>query len=119
MPSQAQRILHRERIGDVTVVRLAGPKIMEERTVEDINKALLRLLEEPEPRQVVVSLAAVQSMTSSMIATLVNYHRRAKAVKGRLALYGLQPRLAEIFKTLRLSRLLHLYESEEQAVQSF
>jgi anti-anti-sigma factor len=120
MPSQADhRNLHIERIGEVTAVRLAGPKIMEEKAVEDINKELLGLLEDPGPRKVVVCLAAVEGMTSSMVATLVNYHRRIKAAKGRLALCGLQPRLADTFKTLRLSRLLNLYESEEQAVQSF
>jgi anti-sigma B factor antagonist len=120
MPSQTpHHLLHREWIGEISVVRLAGPKIMEESAVEDINKKLLALLEEPGARKVVVSLTAVESMTSSMVATLVNYHRKVKAAEGRLALCGLQPRLADTFKTLRLSGLLNLYEGEEQAVQSF
>jgi anti-anti-sigma factor len=118
MPSQtSHRYLHTIRAGEVMVVRFTNHKILAEATVEAVAKGLLALADEPGPRKVVVDLAAVESLNSSVIATLVNLQRRLKAHKGQLALCMPRPRIADVLKTLRLSRLLNVHDTEEEAVQ--
>jgi anti-sigma B factor antagonist len=105
-------------IGDVTVVRFTHPQLVDGSEVEAVGEQLLRL---PEAgcAKVVVNLAAVSRMTSTVVAKLVALEQKVRAAHGRLVLCGLQPPIAEVFKILRMLPRFTICQGERQALESF
>ncbi len=113
-----QRLLDIRQAGAVTVVRLLTRELVHEPDVTAAGKRLLRVVEELGGRLVVVNLADVEHMDSSMVGKLVGLYKAARAHGGRVVLCGANRGLAESLDTLRISRLLHLYPDETAAVQA-
>jgi anti-anti-sigma factor len=117
-PPSDYRHLRVEQQGEIAVVRLTCPSILEEEEAQAVGEQLLRLEGEGH-RKMVVDLAAVERIGSTTIAKLVRMHLKLRDAGGRLVLCRLQPRIAEIFDVLQLRRLLYIYADERAALQSF
>lgn len=63
-----------------------------------------------------VDLAGVKYIDSSGLATLVEYVRDCKAYGGRIALFGLQPKVKMVFELVRLNELFSITDSKESAL---
>jgi anti-anti-sigma factor len=117
-PASEYRHLRVEQHGDVLVVRLTCPSVLEDEEAQVVGEQLARLEGEGH-RKLLVDLAAVERIGSTTIAKLVRMHLKLRDAGGRLVLCGLQPRIAEIFDILQLRRLLHIYGDERDALKSF
>jgi anti-sigma B factor antagonist len=58
----------------------------------------------------------VKYIDSSGLATLVEYVRDSKAYGGRIALFGLQPKVKMVFELVRLNELFTLADSKDAAL---
>jgi anti-anti-sigma factor len=112
------RRLQVEPRGEVLVVRFTCPSVLEEDEAQAVGEQLLRLEAEGH-RRIVVDLAPVERIGSTTIAKLVRMHLKVRDAGGRLVFCALQPRIAEIFDILQLRRLLQIYATEQEALQSF
>jgi anti-sigma B factor antagonist len=119
MPLQARSSALRVRPrGGVTVVQFTEPQIRGEGPGEATGAHLYGLVDDGGHRHLVLNLAGVERLDSSMAARFVRLHKKVKAAGGRLALCHLSPDLLKIFQVLQLHRLLHICGDEEAAVQS-
>lgn len=69
------------------------------------------------PKRFVLDLTAVPYMDSSGIGTLVELYRRVGNYKGKLVLFGLNPRVRSVFEITKLERIFTICETESQAVE--
>ena len=69
--------------------------------------------------RLVVNLAGVRKLCSTMIGKLVALHQQIKAAGGRMVVCEIGPELGGMFTTLRLGRVLTLCGTEQDAVASF
>lgn len=58
----------------------------------------------------------VKYIDSSGLATLVEYVRDTKAFGGRLALFGLQPKVKMVFELVRLNELFTITDTRDAAL---
>ena len=105
--------------GEVTVVRFTDRRILGEGPCQTAGEQLFSLVDDRGCRHLVLNFSGVERLDSAFVAKLVWLHQKVRAAGGRLALCDLNPTLSEIFRTLRLHRLLHLYGEEQEALQSF
>jgi anti-anti-sigma factor len=118
MVSQSQNLwLEVDQVGEVTVVRFKIPWILKEGTIEAIGEALYGLAEGAGCRKIVLNFANVKSLASTMFGKLTALHQRVEACGGRLALCSIDPGLQEVFETVKLTGLLPIYASEQEAIQ--
>jgi stage II sporulation protein AA (anti-sigma F factor antagonist) len=115
----APPLLEVEQVGEVTLVKLTEPKILEERTTEEIGNQLLGLVEELGHRNLVLNFDRVERLTSVMLGKVVMLHHKAEEAGGQLMLCNIQPRVYEIFELLRLPHVLNICDGEQQALQAF
>jgi stage II sporulation protein AA (anti-sigma F factor antagonist) len=108
-----------QQVGPVTVVRLKPRGVLEEETAQLIGDQIASLVEEKGYKLLVLNLGPVESMNSLMLGKIINLHRRAEEAGGRLAFCHLHARLKEVFETFKLPRLLHIYDTEQEALASF
>jgi anti-sigma B factor antagonist len=65
---------------------------------------------------VLVDFSGVKYIDSSGLATLVEHVRDSKAYGGRIALFGLQPKVKMVFELVRLNELFALADSKDAAL---
>jgi anti-anti-sigma factor len=120
MYSQPQQSwLEVEMVGDIAVVRFTQRSLLRTEMIEAIGKQLGELVEVSGCRKFVLNFANVESMTSAMVGQLVGLHNKVEAASGRLALCRIDPFVFQIFKILNLTHVFHVYDEEQQALQSF
>ena len=110
--------LEREDVGEVTVVRLKTPKVLDEDTIRAAFDPI-HTISGLGRNRLVLNLAAVEHLPSMALGKLVMLNRKAQAGNGRLALCQLSPPVMEILETTHLNELLNIYATEEEALQSF
>ena len=104
--------------GDVTVVRLADRKILDEASISKIGDRLQGLLEkQPSPRMV-LDFSDVGHMSSSALGMLIRLNKRIQEKKGQLRLCGIQAPIYEVFVITRLNEIFEIKETLDEAVES-
>jgi anti-sigma B factor antagonist len=70
------------------------------------------------PRRLMLDLSGVPYMDSSGVGTLVEVFRRVTAYKGKMVLFGLNPRVRSVFEITKLDRFFTICDNEEQAARA-
>jgi anti-sigma B factor antagonist len=79
-------------------------------------RAELHSLVEAKIPAIVADFSGVQYIDSSGLATLVEYVRDSKPYGGKIALFGLQPKVKMVFELVRLNELFTIADSKEAAL---
>jgi anti-anti-sigma factor len=90
---------------------LSGPTALK-------TAAALSRLVASQPR-LLLDFANVASLTSPMIGALFALRREAHYAGGRLAICRVSPVLREIFEFVKLTQVVSIYDSEEDALRTF
>ena len=98
----------REDFGDVTVIRLKTPKLMDEDTIRTVFDPIATLTGLGRTR-LVLNLESADYLPSMDLAKHVLLNRKAQAGDGRLALCQLSPIVREILETTHLIDLFGIY----------
>jgi anti-anti-sigma factor len=109
----------REDVGDVTVLRYTIRAIYDDHEIQTVFEHLQGLVEVEGRRKLVLDFGSVRAIASSAIARLLGLHKDLQASKGRLVLCNLTPLFAEILEVMQLDRYLHIYPTEQDALQTF
>ena len=96
-----------EEEGRVTV-RFPANTALSEANVEEMSRQLTELLDRNKPRQLVVDLGTVNTLTSMILAKFISLNGRIRAAGGRLTLLNPTPVVGEVFKITRLDTVLEV-----------
>jgi anti-sigma B factor antagonist len=110
--------LEREDVGEVTLVRVKLARLGDDDT-QDLFNQIYSLVDEMGRSRLVVNLREVDYLPSLALGKLLMLNRKTQAAEGRLALCRLTPSVDEIFQVTHLQDLIAVYQSEEEALESF
>jgi anti-sigma B factor antagonist len=106
-----------DRSGEITLVRFTFNEInLEER--EELKKELQEELNKNGTKYV-IDLSKVGFVSSLVIATILFFSREVKAEGGSVKLSGLSKEAYSVFQLTKLDKVFELYDTEEEAVNSF
>ena len=105
------------RVGDVTVLELDGRLVLEDGEVP-LRNAVDQLVAEGRV-QVVLDMHGVTRIDSAGIGMLVCKYLTAFRKGGRLKLLHLTSRADQLLRLTKLFTVFEIFESEEEAIQSF
>lgn len=120
VPKARARELQVEQVGNVSVAQLPGPALLDAETIGAVGRQLAELVKGLGERpQLVLNFGQVEHLSSTMVGTVMKAHTRVAGADGRLALCGLRPSIADVFRITGLDRVLNIYPDEAAALQSF
>jgi anti-sigma B factor antagonist len=99
-----------ERHGHEVTVDLSELKMLDESAVQEIREPLLRLAREDCAAHLCLDLKGIEYITSSMLETLIQMHRKLKDGGGRLILRNLQPQVRDVFEVTKLDELFEIHK---------
>lgn len=107
------------REGDVSVVRFADRKILEEVPIAEIGDRLNSLAEGEPGIKLLLDFANVEHLSSAVLSMLINLNKRVDESGGKLKLANIKPQIYEVFKITRLNTVLDIYDTTAKAKASY
>ncbi len=99
--------------GSVNVIELSLPEQLDSDEFDRLNKDLMRVLDKKISGRWLLDLSSVEYMGSSVLGLMINARQHIKTGGGKLALSGLTPRLAQIFRTCCLEKLFVISKTRD------
>jgi anti-anti-sigma factor len=117
-PEHPRHELEREDVGDVTVVRFKTRRLEDEGHIRALFQQITGLVDAGRAN-LVLNFQKVDFLASVAIGKLVMLNRKVQTANGRLALCHLSPATDEALEVMHLKEIVHIYASEQEALQSF
>lgn len=104
--------------GDVQVARVRVPRLTEDVNLEQFGHELFALIEQNPCRKLVVDLTEVTAITSAGLGKMIALHRKVHRLQGTVVFCHVQPAVAEVLETSRLSTYLSIQPDVPRAVST-
>lgn len=105
-------------VQSIDVIDLWLPEQLDSEEFDRLNETLMRTLDGKISGRWLLDLAAVNYMGSSVLGLMINIRQHIKAGGGKLALSGLTPRMAQIFRTCCLEKLFVIARNREEGIKT-
>src|SRR5271155_5676693 len=104
-------------VQSVNVIDLWLPEMLDSEEFDRLNTSLLGVLDGKIDGRWLLDLSAVDYMGSSVLGLMINIRQHIKTGGGKLALSGLTPRMAQIFRTCCLEKLFVIARTREEGIR--
>ncbi|MFH0965815.1 MAG: STAS domain-containing protein [Planctomycetota bacterium] len=84
--------------------------------IESAGRELMKLLEETSSLRVALEMSALKQISSGFVSKLLLFSRQLGMRGGKLVLCGMSPQVDQVFKILRLQKILTTVKDEYEAV---
>lgn len=106
-------------VGDVTVVQFIDRKILDDVQIQEIGQEFNQLVESDGKRQLLLSFASVEFLSSSALGKLISLDKLVKQHNGVLKMSNIRPEIMEVFTITRLNKLFDIKDDISDALSSF
>ncbi len=103
---------------EATIVTFTEEKILEERDIVDLQESIMGILEQAERIRLVLDFSNVKFLSSAVLGLLIRVSKKVYEQDGLLRLCNISPRIYEIFKITRLTKIFDIYPDKEEALAS-
>ncbi len=97
-----------QHVGETTVVRFKGKRILDEQTVHFIDQQLNNLVDKPGCKKMLLNFQDVEYLSSAALGTLINLQRKMMSLGGRLSLCNVIPQIFEVFVITKLDQAFRI-----------
>ncbi len=101
---------------DVTLIEMSGQ--LDAFTTPDV-KAEFKKLTDARNYKLVLNLQNVDYINSTGIGAIVAVAQQVRRRKGDLKIYGMKPDIRKVFDLVGASKILEIFETEQEALNSF
>ncbi|HUW20253.1 MAG TPA: STAS domain-containing protein [Sedimentisphaerales bacterium] len=99
-----------------TVVTLAEEKILEEEDVRALQESIMSVIDQSRRINLVLDFRNVRFLSSAVLGLLIRVSKKVYENDGQLKLCSISPKLHEIFKITRLTKIFDIHPDVESAL---
>ncbi len=103
---------------NATIVTLTDEKILEESDIRSLGESIMLVIEEAGRVNLVLDFRNVRFLASAVLGLLIRVSKKIYEGEGQLRLCSIDPKIHEIFKITRLTKIFDIYTDVEGAVES-
>ncbi len=101
------------------IVTFTDEKILEERDIAELQDSLNGVIEQADRINLVLDFSTVKFLSSAVLGLLIRVSKKVYEREGQLRLCNISPRIYEIFKITRLTKIFDIYPDRDAAIASF
>ena len=102
---------------NATIITFVDEKILEERDIQTLQESIMSVIEQAERLNLVLDFCNVQFLSSAVLGLLIRVSKKVYERDGRLRLCNISPKIYEIFKITRLTKIFEIYQDVENATE--
>src|SRR4030042_3541307 len=103
---------------EATIITFTDEKILEERDIVELQESLMGVIEQAEKINLVLDFTNVKFLSSAVLGLLIRVSKKVYERDGQLRLCNISPKIFEIFKITRLTKIFDIYPDVESASES-
>jgi anti-sigma B factor antagonist len=106
-----------EYIENATIVTFTDEKILEERDIQALQESTTSLIEQSEQMNLILDFRNVRFLSSAVLGLLIRISKKIYERDGILRLCNINPKIYEVFKITRLTKIFDIYKDLESATK--
>ena len=100
------------------IVTLTNEKILEDKDIAALQESIMSVIEQTERINLILDFCNVRFLSSAVLGLLIRVTKKIYEQDGQLRLCGINPKIYEIFKITRLTKIFDIYPDIEAATES-
>lgn len=105
-----------EYVKNATIVTFTDEKILEENDIKSLQESIMSVIESaPGGINLILDFCNVRFLSSAVLGLLIRISKRIYENEGKLMLCNINPKIYEVFKITRLTKVFDIYEDIESA----
>ncbi|MBN2018912.1 MAG: STAS domain-containing protein [Sedimentisphaerales bacterium] len=101
-----------------TIMLFTDEKILEERDILELQESLMGVIEQADKINLVLDFSNVKFLSSAVLGLLIRVSKKVYERGGQLRLCNISPRIYEIFKITRLTKIFDIFPDRASALAS-
>ncbi len=103
---------------NATVVAFTGEKILEEKDIQALQASVMSVVEQGEQINLILDFGNVRFLSSAVLGLLIRVSKKIYERDGNLRLCNINPKIYEVFKITRLTKVFDICKDVESASRS-
>ena len=103
---------------DATMVVFTDEKILEEKDINALRESIISVIEQARGIKLILDFCNVGYLSSAVLGLLIQISKKVYEQDGQLKLCNIKPKIYEIFKITRLTKVFDIYDSSQRAIDS-
>ena len=104
---------------NATIVTFTEERILKDEDTQALQESIMSVVESAGGRiNLILDFCNVRFLSSAVLGLLMRVSKRIYERDGQLRLCNIDPKIYEIFKITRLTKIFYIYEDIERATQS-
>jgi len=100
------------------IVTFTDEKILEEKDIQALQESIMSVIEQAERVNLILDFCNVRFLSSAVLGLLIRISKKVYERAGQLRLCNINPKIYEIFKITRLTKIFDIYQDVESAAES-
>jgi anti-sigma B factor antagonist len=102
-----------------TIVTFTDEKILEENDIKSLQESIMSVIESaPDGIKLILDFSNVRFLSSAVLGLLIRISKRIYENGGKLMLCNINPKIYEVFKITRLTKVFDIYKDIESATEN-
>jgi len=103
---------------NAAIITFTDEKILEEKDIQALQESVMSVVEQAERVNIILDFCNVRFLSSAVLGLLIRVSKKIYEQDGKLKLCNINPKIYEIFKITRLTKIFDIYEDVESAAES-
>jgi anti-sigma B factor antagonist len=102
---------------EATIATLTDEKVLEENDIRALQESIMSVVEQAERINLILDFQNVRFLSSAVLGLLIRVSKKVYERDGQLRLCNINPKIHEIFKITRLTKVFDIYPDIESATE--
>jgi len=103
---------------NATIVTFSNEKILEENDIQALQESVMSVIEQAGQINLILDFCHVRFLSSAVLGLLIRVSKRVYEGGGQLRLCNISPKIYEIFKITRLTKIFDICQDVADAIES-
>jgi len=105
--------------GGITVVEFLNVRMLDDTNINRMAAELSALVERTTDPRFLIDFSNIKFMSSQVLGKIIALHKQVTKRKGVLKLCGISKEIFEVFKIMKLDKILDIHPDYKHAMNSF
>jgi anti-sigma B factor antagonist len=103
---------------NATIITFTSEKILEEKDIQSIQESIMSVIEQAQRINLILDFSNVKFLSSAVLGLLIRVSKKIYERDSQLRLCNINPKIYEIFKITRLTKIFDIYPDVESATEN-
>ncbi|MFC1479262.1 STAS domain-containing protein [Planctomycetota bacterium] len=109
--------IHKEK--DITVIEFLEVRMLDDTNINRMAAELTALVDKTTDLRFIIDFSNIKYMSSKVLGKIIALHKQISKRKGTLKLCGLNKDMLEVFKIMKLDKILEIHKDFKRAINSY